>query len=574
MTDKEVEVANIMANINHIKKSDGTEVEKDEEPMETIEMCELVKQGEGEELETQLIQTTTANGQPQLIQVVTTTNSAGHLIATPVSQIQQQQLVHIAPQHIQVRPGNRRTNEITQSIVEDDEDDDQQYYNAASGQILPIKSELDNDEGTVELIPSMDDDKMDEVVINGEDETQHYIVQDHSNQQILTEQGGITYVDVTHQQQQPLVIETPNSASQPKKRILQSPQVSNGQQKQLIMPANNFNQQQIIQIPGQNGQPGQMIIVPKGNIIVLPGNSDQTNNQGFQTLQLVNPGQVIQSPPQQQQNQNQQQQQILILAGPEQNGQVIQQVEQVNQVTTSSSPQPTSTSSGGSKKKQTFKGTVLEDAVMSAGIDQQIRGTSGQASVVSDRHHYPSPFSQVPVEERPHSCTFCYKRFARADECKRHERIHTDTRPFSCQYCPRRFTRKDHLRTHTRCHTKEKPYICPLCQRGFARSDERIRHVKTHVKKGEGTLEEIKAKMPKPRFEPKQKVRAIGMSTSPNQQTAISNATGQVQLSLASGTSPVAGDSGNQVTARIIQIPISLAGNGSQQIHIAPIQHE
>ena len=64
-------------------------MEKDEEPMETIEMCELVKQGEGEELETQLIQTTTANGQPQLIQVVTTTNSAGHLIATPVSQIQE-----------------------------------------------------------------------------------------------------------------------------------------------------------------------------------------------------------------------------------------------------------------------------------------------------------------------------------------------------------------------------------------------------------------------------------------------------------------------------------------------------
>ena len=52
-------------------------------------MCELVKQGEGEELETQLIQATTANGQPQLIQVVTTTNSAGQLIATPVSQIQE-----------------------------------------------------------------------------------------------------------------------------------------------------------------------------------------------------------------------------------------------------------------------------------------------------------------------------------------------------------------------------------------------------------------------------------------------------------------------------------------------------
>ena len=51
-------------------------------------------------------------------------------------------MVHIAPQQIQVRPGNRRTNEITQSIVEDDEEDDQQYYNAASGQILPIKVKL------------------------------------------------------------------------------------------------------------------------------------------------------------------------------------------------------------------------------------------------------------------------------------------------------------------------------------------------------------------------------------------------------------------------------------------------
>ena len=78
------------SNIFSARRTDGTEVdEKDDEPMETIEMCELVKQGEGEELETQLIQATTANGQPQLIQVVTTTNSAGQLIATPVSQIQE-----------------------------------------------------------------------------------------------------------------------------------------------------------------------------------------------------------------------------------------------------------------------------------------------------------------------------------------------------------------------------------------------------------------------------------------------------------------------------------------------------
>ena len=138
------------------------------------------------------------------------------------------------------------------------------------------------------------------------------------------------------------------------------------------MPANSFNQQQIIQIPGQNGQPGQMIIVPKGNIIVLPSNAEHSHGSGgFQTLQrefflnalkyfkniqVVNSNQVIQSPPHQQQNQNQQQQ-ILILH-PEQNGQVIQQVEQVTQVQTSSSPSPNngSVNTVSSKKSKSFKG--------------------------------------------------------------------------------------------------------------------------------------------------------------------------------------------------------------------------
>lgn len=114
---------------------------------------------------------------------------------------------------------------------------------------------------------------------------------------------------------------------------------------------------------------------------------------------------------------------------------------------------------------------------------------------VQSHHAYPSPFSQIPIADRTHQCKYCPKRFARADECKRHERIHTDTRPFACTYCPRRFTRKDHLRTHTRCHTKEKPYICPICNRGFARSDERIRHIKTHVKKNECTMEEARKKL-------------------------------------------------------------------------------
>ena len=61
-----------------------------------------------------------------------------------------------------------------------------------------------------------------------------------------------------------------------------------GQQttKQIILPQNaQFGQnQQIIQIQGQNGQPSQMIIVPQGQIILLPTNNDQGTN-GIRTLQ-------------------------------------------------------------------------------------------------------------------------------------------------------------------------------------------------------------------------------------------------------------------------------------------------
>ena len=93
---------------------------------------------------------------------------------------------------------------------------------------------------------------------------------------------------------------------------------------------------------------------------------------------------------------------------------------------------------------------VIDLAATRAGIrNSEIEVKDEEAMVkadVQDHHAYPSPFSQVPVQDRSHQCKFCHKRFARSDECKRHERIHTDTRPFACTYCDRKFTRKDHLR--------------------------------------------------------------------------------------------------------------------------------
>ncbi|KAA0197587.1 Early growth response protein 1-B [Fasciolopsis buskii] len=88
------------------------------------------------------------------------------------------------------------------------------------------------------------------------------------------------------------------------------------------------------------------------------------------------------------------------------------------------------------------------------------------------------------VLEKAFACTMfdCTKRFARIDELKRHQRIHSDVKQFVCDVCEKGFTRSDHLMTHRRTHTGERPYPCFHCDRKFARSDERNRHSKVHFR--------------------------------------------------------------------------------------------
>merc|ERR1711990_174019 len=88
-------------------------------------------------------------------------------------------------------------------------------------------------------------------------------------------------------------------------------------------------------------------------------------------------------------------------------------------------------------------------------------------------------------KEKKYACTWenCTKAFYRADELKRHTRVHTKEKPFPCPHCDRHFARSDHVRTHVRIHTGEKPYKCKYCPKSFARSDERLRHHKVHEKR-------------------------------------------------------------------------------------------
>jgi len=243
--------------------------------------------------------------------------------------------------------------------------------------------------------------------------------------------------------------------------------------------------------PHQQSQSSQ-IQVQNSNIIQIPPPSQHQQQQHQSSVQHQQPSQQVEK--------NKNSSNVIFLSP---NGTIETQQPTYRVIQTNKSIEYVKVDSTNQRASTTEN--LIDMAVTQAGIksdetnQDEMDGDDKTLVVktedVQSHHAYPSPFSQIPIADRTHQCKYCPKRFARADECKRHERIHTDTRPFACTYCPRRFTRKDHLRTHTRCHTKEKPYVCPICQRGFARSDERIRHIKTHVKKNECTMEEARKKL-------------------------------------------------------------------------------
>lgn len=113
---------------------------------------------------------------------------------------------------------------------------------------------------------------------------------------------------------------------------------------------------------------------------------------------------------------------------------------------------------------------------------------------------YPSPLSPSP------SSSFYYPHHqsvklpgelhpASGGHSPFNSRVEEASRPHTCSYCGKRFSRPSALKIHLSMHTGEKPFICPEsgCHRSFSVRSNMSRHVRIVHQKNQGneTDEEV-----------------------------------------------------------------------------------
>ncbi|KAK7895374.1 hypothetical protein WMY93_020699 [Mugilogobius chulae] len=134
------------------------------------------------------------------------------------------------------------------------------------------------------------------------------------------------------------------------------------------------------------------------------------------------------------------------------------------------------------------------DSLIKAETDEELHRTQHQDPDSGPIGQEFMPLEEEPVEgallnahlklhkgEKIHSCSYCGKRFARAEVLKAHKRTHTGERPYSCNLCSKTYAHPSQLRVHKRLHTGEKPYTCSYCNRSFTEHNQLKVHLRTHT---------------------------------------------------------------------------------------------
>ncbi|KAJ2942578.1 hypothetical protein O0L34_g2047 [Tuta absoluta] len=88
---------------------------------------------------------------------------------------------------------------------------------------------------------------------------------------------------------------------------------------------------------------------------------------------------------------------------------------------------------------------------------------------------------RIHLDEKPHACRYCDKRFRHESTLRTHERTHTGERPYVCAACGKRFIQNSNLTLHMRTHTGDRPYSCDTCGRSFSSGSTLKSHLLTHT---------------------------------------------------------------------------------------------
>jgi KRAB domain-containing zinc finger protein len=75
------------------------------------------------------------------------------------------------------------------------------------------------------------------------------------------------------------------------------------------------------------------------------------------------------------------------------------------------------------------------------------------------------------VSIKKHMCDVCHRKFARADQLRRHKLTHRDQKDHVCDDCGKAFTLAQTLKQHKLIHTgqeRERNHACDVCSKVFS----------------------------------------------------------------------------------------------------------